>query len=191
MRIDTPTFVGRVVPPSNDLPELFSGDDSDDVFRDLYAEHCRGVYGLAWQICGARFAGDVTQDVFLSLWSNPDKFDPSRGSLHALLLTMARGKAIDLVRSETARRGRETRTASIDRSYADDSVGELDDEMAAIVVRALDQLPANEKEAISTAFYGRCTYKEAAIVLGQPEGTIKARIRRGMTRMRHELAALK
>lgn len=191
MSIDTPTFVDGVVPPSNDLPELSSGDDSDDVFRDLYAEHCRGVYGLAWQICGARFAGDVTQDVFLSLWRNPDKFDPSRGSLHALLLTMARGRSIDLVRSETARRSREKRTAPVDRSYPDDNVGTFDEETAARVVFALDQLPANEKEAISTAFYGRCSYKEAAIVLGQPEGTIKARIRRGMTRMRHELAAFK
>jgi RNA polymerase sigma-70 factor (ECF subfamily) len=189
MSIDTPSYIGGALPPLSGLPEYFSGDDADDVFRHLYAEHSQGVYGLAWRICGSSFAGDITQEVFLSLWKNPDRFDPIRGSLHSLLLTMAHGKAIDIVRSETARRGREKRSASAE-PMSDVGDEEFDKNTASLITLALDRLPAKEKEAIVTAFYGDCTYREAALVLGQPEGTIKARIRKGMARMRFDLGSL-
>jgi RNA polymerase sigma-70 factor, ECF subfamily len=189
MSTDAPSFAGRDIPPLSDCPDFCSGDATDDVFRLLYAEHSQGVYGLAWQICGTAFAGDITQEVFLSLWKNPDRFDPTRGSLHSLLLTMARGKAVDVVRSETARRSREKRTAGAE-SFSDAGEDGFDSRHISQIAQALDRLPAKEREAIVTAFYGHCTCKEAALVLGQPEGTIKARIRKGMARMRYDLGSL-
>ncbi len=189
MNIDTPSSKGGALPPLSDLPEFLSGDDTDDVFRHLYAEHSQGVYGLAWQICGSTFAGDITQEVFLSLWKNPDNFDPTRGSLHSLLLTMAHGKAIDVVRSEASRRGRERRSASAE-SFTDTGDEGFDSDKISQIAQALERLPVKEREAIVTAFYGHCTYKEAALVLGEPEGTVKARIRKGMARMRFDLGSL-
>ncbi len=189
MNTEAPSHPGGATPPLSDLPRLFSGDAAGDVFRQLYAEHHQGVYGLAWRICGSTFAGDITQEVFLSLWRNPDRFDPTRGSLHSLLMTMAHGKAVDVVRSETARRGREKRTASAE-SYSEAGEEGFENRSISQIAQALDRLPPKEREAIVTAFYGHCTYKEAALVLGQPEGTVKARIRRGMARMRFDLGSL-
>ncbi len=61
-------------------------------------------------------------------------------------------------------------------------------ESATLVVAALNELPTPLREAIVTAYYGQCTYKEAALVLGQPEGTIKARIRMGLSQLRTALS---
>lgn len=160
-------------------------------FATAYQDHHQAVTAAARRVCGPEHAADVAQDVFASFWRQPLAFDPDRGSLRAFLTSVARHKAVDVVRHEAALRARERR---VDASQApvpgklDD--GLLRDEVAARVREALDALPPREREAIALAYFGGCTYRVTAARLGQPEGTIKSRISSGLRRLRPILADL-
>ncbi|GAC1517385.1 MAG: hypothetical protein NVS1B12_02470 [Acidimicrobiales bacterium] len=160
------------------------GVEADEAFATAYDDHSRAVHNLARTVCGPSSAEDVTQNVFLALWRNPGRFDPSRGSLRTLLLTMTHNMAIDLLRSGTARRQREDRAAPHLSGRSPDIEAEVEsDDNVTRILRALDTLPGGEKDAIVTSFYGGCTYRQTAVVLGQPEGTVKSRIRAGLRRL--------
>jgi RNA polymerase sigma-70 factor (ECF subfamily) len=130
----------------------------------------------------------VTQEVFLRLWNQPDRFDPSRGSLRSFLLAQTHGRAVDAVRSSTSRRLREARDAMRRARSAYDMQHEAWDlALADQVTRAMEELPDDERRAIELAYFDGRTYREVARLLDQPEGTIKSRIRNGMRRMRTAL----
>ena len=168
---------------------LFGGNQAETVFKDVYDEHGPGVFRMASKICGPRLAADVTQEVFLQFWRCPERFDLTRGTLRSLLLTMAHHKSVDLVRTENARRMREQRSATTDST---DITMEcvLEGERLTRLMEGLSKLSRDQREAIVTTFYGHCSYREAAVVLGHPEGTVKARIRAGLTQLRISLAPL-
>ncbi len=160
-------------------------------FRGLYDMHVRAVHAVAARSAGSKAAEDVTQEVFLRLWRHPERYDPARGSLRGYLLTVTRSVALDMVRSETARRTREGRaTSSGGQPPAEADHEALAADGRSTIARALDVLSPEEHQAIVAAFYGRCTYREAALELGLPEGTIKSRIRSGLQRMHLYLAQL-
>lgn len=154
---------------------------------EVYERHGAPAGMLARRLCGDDLADDVVQDVFLRLWQSPGSFDANRGSLRSYLLMLTRGRAIDLLRSGASRRNREhvvqsthTRRMGVDPP---DGVDEYD-------VRGTDallsQLSSHQREAIFLAYYVGYSYREVAQVLGQPEGTIKSRIRAGLGRL-HDL----
>jgi RNA polymerase sigma-70 factor (ECF subfamily) len=162
------------------------GDEG--AFRALYDEHGPGVFRLAAALCGPRLAADVAQEVFLQFWRHPERFDPAKGTLRSLLLTMAHHRSVDLIRTEHARRMREQRSVVGDPTdIAVESA--RDGERFVRLSEELSKLPRGQREAIVTTFFGHCSYREAAVVLGQPEGTIKSRIRAGLTQLRISLAA--
>ncbi len=149
------------------------------------------MFNVAARWGGATRAADVTQDVFVRLWNQPDRFDPTRGSLRTFLLSVARNVAIDHARSDTSRCAREERNGRAQlRAESPTGPAELavvhDD--ADRLLAALDRLPTLNREAVVTAYYGQLTYREAADALGVPEGTIKSRIRLGLRQLRTELA---
>jgi len=156
---------------------------------EVYRRHGGAVYGLAKRVlANAAEAEDVTQDVFLRLWNQPDRFDPSRGSLRSFLLTQAHGRAVDAVRASSARRAREVRDARRTAQADYDVDHEMWDlAVADQVARALGDLPDDERRAIELAYFEGYTYREVAALLDQPEGTVKSRIRNGMRRMRATL----
>ncbi len=157
-------------------------------FAEIYRDHSSAIYGLACRVCGPGLAAEVTQDVFTRLWTHPDKFDPARGSLRSFLLASANGRAIDVVRSEGWRRGREERTSRLAPAVSAGADRELlEQERSARIAAALSELPAPQRDAIVSAFYGEHTYREAAQVLCEPEGTIKSRIRAGLRTLRNAL----
>ena len=85
-----------------------SGEEA--ALAELYRRHGSGVYGLALRLLGrSDLAEEVLQEVMVSLWERPDRFDPARGNLRPFLLRVAHGKAVDRLRSETARGRREDR----------------------------------------------------------------------------------
>jgi RNA polymerase sigma-70 factor (ECF subfamily) len=165
------------------------GRYQEAALEEVYRRHGGAVYGLARKILNnTHEADDVTQDVFLRLWNNPDRFDPSRGSLRSFLLNDSHGRAVDLVRSLNSRRAREVRDANRSPVAAYDLQHQVWDlAVAEEVKRALATLPAEEREAIELAYFHSHSYVKVAEILGQPEGTIKSRIRNGMRRMRSSL----
>ena len=161
----------------------------EDALAELYRRHAGAVLALARRVLGDRDrAEEVVREVFLRLWRSPDTFDPQRGALRTYLRSQAHGRAIDILRSETARRQREERDARAEPSPAYDLEREVWVLTVAERVRgALGALTAAERRAIELAYFGGRTYPEVAAALGEPEGTIKSRIRSGLGRMRTEL----
>jgi RNA polymerase sigma-70 factor, ECF subfamily len=163
---------------------------SEVALAEAYRRHGGAVYGLAKRVLNnASEAEDVTQEVFLRLWNQPDRYDPERGSLRSFLLAQAHGRAVDAVRSSTSRRQREARDAMRTARGAYDLQHEAWDlAVADQVAKAMGALPEEERRAIELAYFDGRTYREVAALLDQPEGTVKSRIRNGMRRMRTVLA---
>lgn len=159
---------------------LAGGDRSalETVFSD---------FGAAVKSVAARvlhddaLAEDVTQETFLGLWNAPEKFDPARGSLRTFLLTIAHRRAVDLVRSEVARSNREARPADEQHYDVADEAWTL--VLSEKVRQALERIAEGERDAIALAYFGGLSYAEVATRLGQPEGTVKSRIRSGMRKL--------
>lgn len=158
----------------------------------LYQRHGAAVWGLARRVTGdPQAAEEVTQTVFLELWSHADRFDPARGAVRSWLLAQSHGRAVDHVRSETARRRRQDRDAQLSMvpPSAEVEVAVHAAALAADVRRAVDALPPGEREAILLAYFGGHSYRETAQLLDQPEGTVKSRIRSALQNLRRTLAA--
>jgi RNA polymerase sigma-70 factor (ECF subfamily) len=172
------------------VERIAAGDEA--ALAVVYDEHASLVFGLALRTTGDHgMAEDVTQDVFVNLWTRPHRFDPERGSLRALLAAMARNRAIDLVRSRSAadrRDENEGRMAAVTvpASAEDDA---LRRERSEAVRRALAELPEEQRRAIDLAYFAGHTYREVATLLGIPEGTAKSRLRIGMQRLASVLEA--
>jgi RNA polymerase sigma-70 factor (ECF subfamily) len=159
---------------------------SEVALAEVYRRHGGAVYGLARRVLNnAAEAEDVTQEVFLRLWNQPDRFDATRGSLRSFLLAQSHGRAVDAVRSLNSRRLREAKDAR-STAHADyDMQHEAWDlALADQVARALGELPEEERRVIELAYFEGHSYVQVAQLLGQPEGTVKSRIRNGMRRMR-------
>lgn len=168
--------------------EAASSTEDDITFASAYRDHHQAVTVVAGRVCGPAHAADVSQEVFAALWRHPESFDPDRGSLRAFLTSVARHKAIDLIRHEHSLRGREGRVDASEqpiRAPVDEDL--LRGEIAAQVRAALNTLPPTEQEAITLAYFAGLTYKATAARLGQPEGTIKSRIS-GLQRLQPRLA---
>src|SRR4051794_18038699 len=163
---------------------VVEGDDR--ALAELYRRHAGPCLGLARRVLADRtLAEEVVQEVFVRLWRAPDRFDAERGSLRSFLLAQVHGRSVDLLRAETARRAREERDARREITAIDDIERRVLDLAQAEAVRAaLDSLSEGEREAIELAYFGGHTYRDVAVLLEQPEGTVKSRIRAGLLRLR-------
>jgi RNA polymerase sigma-70 factor, ECF subfamily len=158
------------------------------VFQTVYATHSRRVYANAYRILGdAAKAEDTVQDVFLRLWLHPDRFDERRGDLGTYLALMARSRALDLARSDSAgARATDRLTAAIE---ADPPQAERPDERAEARERskslrtAVGRLPKLQREAVALAFWGDLPAREIASLTGVPLGTARSRLRLGIEKL--------
>lgn len=161
----------------------------ETALAEIYRRHGAAVHNLATRVLSSsHLADEVTQEVFVDLWNRPEQFDANRGSLRTFLITKAHGRAVDVVRAETARTSREQRSAQEhERSgYSLDHYA-WDLAIADQVKNAVETLPHDERVAIEMAYFEGMTYRQVAEVLATPEGTVKTRIRTGLRRLRSVL----
>lgn len=158
-------------------------------FAEVFRSHSPAVRQVAHGLLGASAPADeIVQDVFLGLWLAPERFDPGRGSLATYLRLQARARTLDMARAEVARHRREHRHPL--PTVQEDLSGDVVERLTAVAIRtALAALPDKEREPIELAFYGGHSYRQVAALLGEPEGTVKARIRTGLGRLRSVAAA--
>ena len=161
------------------------GDQS--ALEILFHEYGGAVKSVALRVLrDEALAEDVVQDTLVGFWTAPDRFSPERGSLRSFLLTIAHRRAVDMVRSEVARSRREQRPPDPEYYEVEEEV--LARSLTERVRAALGELAEGEREAISLAYLGGLSYVEVARKLGQPEGTVKSRIRSGMRKLSTSLA---
>ena len=157
----------------------------------LYARYSGPLYALAYQVTRAdRFAQEVVQEVFVAVWKDAARFDPARGSVGPWLFSLARHKAIDLVRREATIRKR-TAAGDLELEVAPDDV----DQEAWLRLRrdrvrdAITQLTEAQRTALELAFFGGLTHVEVAERLDIPLGTAKTRIRSALLKLRDVLGS--
>jgi RNA polymerase sigma-70 factor, ECF subfamily len=180
---DDETLVGRVA------------QRDADAFARLYDRHADLVYSVALRVLAdPALAQDAAQDVFLRLWRTPDAYDATRGRFVSWLVSVARNRAVDEVRTRGRRRLREIgENAAVD----DPPDWRAEDPQLAVQVqadriavrRALEQLPPDQRIALEMAYFSGLTQQEIAERLDQPLGTIKTRTRLAMKKLRSLLSA--
>ncbi len=164
-------------------------DKDERAVEALYARYSGPLYSLAYQVTHAeRFAQDVVQEVFVALWRDASRFDPARGAVAPWLFSLARHKAIDLVRREANVR-KHTADVDLELREADDDV---DHETWLRIRRervhvAIEELTPVQREALELAFFQGLTHVEVSERLGIPLGTAKTRIRSALLRLRDVL----
>lgn len=159
-------------------------------FEDFYKRYSGLIYSTAFRVLNNQSdAEDVTQDVMFMIWEKSPMYDPARGKPATWTVTMARNKAIDRLRSVQRRFRLQDEVQN--ESDAQDSIHErrpADDldsaEKGTIVRSAVMKLSREQREVIEMAYFGGLTQQEIAARLHEPLGTIKARIRRGMLRLK-------
>ena len=179
-----------IVPPTGnetlDLDAAFAAGSAD--LKAVYDEHGRLVHAVCRKTLDEHTAHDVTQEVFVSAWKARDQYDPSKGTLAAWLVGIAKRRIIDHLRSE----GRHAdRRAAAPLEHVDPD-GESDlsrtvDRM--VVADALRTLPDRARDVIVLAYIDGLTHQEITERTGLPLGTVKSDIRRGLGRIRSCLEA--
>jgi RNA polymerase sigma-70 factor, ECF subfamily len=162
---------------------------------DLYDQLSGPLFSTAIHILGdQREAEEVIQDVFVQIWNRAASFDSELGVPFHWTLGITRHRCIDYLRARQRRTrlldDATTETEILSRPAASTSAHDALSEGELARVRATVQtLPPDQKQAIELAFFGGMTHQEIAETLGEPLGTIKARIRRGMIKLKESLKA--
>jgi RNA polymerase sigma factor (sigma-70 family) len=160
------------------------------VLEELYDQFSASVYGVALRVTSDRMAADdITQSIFIDVWRQPDRWDPDRGGLRPWLATIAHHRAVDWLRREQAIRRRDSHI-----SVSTERTPDVEEAVQALLVAervrmALAGLPEEQRSAIRLAYFDGRTYRQVADDLGVPEGTIKSRIRAGLSHMARTLYA--
>jgi RNA polymerase sigma-70 factor (ECF subfamily) len=191
MRSEQPANQEAALPSQTDA-ELFRSlkDGQAAALGTIYDRHAGLVYGLALQVLGnPQEAEDLTQDIFLTL-ARGSSYDPSRGSLRTFLAILTRSRAIDRVRSRSSKQ-RMVDRVNPDRHQEVASNAPLEyvfqHEQSQEVREALSQLSDSQQQILKMAYYDGLSQSEIAKRLDIPLGTVKARARRGLLKLRQTL----
>jgi len=181
------------MPPADEEIELLRRIAACDreALAKFYDRAAGPLFSLALRILGEPAdAEEVVQDVFVQIWDKAARFNPSMGSPFHWALSIARNRSIDRLRARQRRSRLVTDfQASGQVVSAENPSGsfELPEDELAAIRSAVKSLPQEQRQAIELAFFGGLTHPEIAEVMKEPLGTVKARIRRGMLKLRDSL----
>ena len=184
----------RVQPPNEDWAEWIRASSKGDqaALARLYDSTNGILYGLILRVLRDRAAAeDALLEVYVQVWRKGETYTASKGTPLGWLLTIARSRAIDALRSRGFRECERQDPLETAGTIADSAPGP--EENSAIsqrrvcVQQCLSELPKDQREAIELAFFSGLSHTEVAETLGQPLGTVKSRVRLGMSRLRESL----
>ncbi|WP_426320915.1 ECF RNA polymerase sigma factor SigK [Microbacterium sp. E-13] len=170
------------------LGRVAAGDEA--AFGRVYDMLSPRVFGLILRVLVDRAQSEeVLQEVFLEIWQSASRFASNRGQGRSWVLTIAHRRAVDRVRSSQASTDRDVRAGFRDLDVAHDAVSEQVELRieGQRVAAALSALPDAQREALTLAYYGGYSQSEIAAMVGSPLGTIKTRMRDGLSRLRTEM----
>ncbi len=166
-----------------------------EAFSLIYDRYSRPLFSIALRVLNdSREAEDIVHDVFIALWNKAGDFASDRGTAFGWCVTLTRNRAIDRVRARKRRGELLAESAPSDLGYDENQAENADSgdmlwqkEKAAAVRHALEALPSEQRSALQLAYFGGLTQQEIAARLREPLGTVKARIRRGLLKLRELL----
>jgi RNA polymerase sigma-70 factor (ECF subfamily) len=163
----------------------------ETALAELYDRYRVILFSLLVRILNSREeAEDVLQEVFLQVWRRAPDFDENRGRPFTWLVTLARSRGIDRLRSLSARERVALAGAREPTEEVSDAVADaFRSEQRGLVAAALDQLPDEQKRALMLAYFDGLTQSEIAEKLGAPLGTVKTRMRTGLIKLRELLGS--
>ena len=173
--------------PDEDLMELVRDGDSR-AFEVIFDRHGGVAFSLAYRMSGRRaLAEDIVQEAFLSLWRTGARYDRTRGSVRSWVLSAVHNRAIDAFRRESLREGKTVGDDSLAErlespSRTPEEVERRDE--ARQLHTALDTLPGEQRRVIELAYFGGFSHSEIAEMLSLPAGTVKGRMRLGLSKLR-------
>jgi RNA polymerase sigma-70 factor, ECF subfamily len=173
-----------------ELMELVQ-DGEVRAFEVIFDRHASAAFSLAYRMCGRpAMAEDIVQESFVSLWRSSAAYDAARGSVRTWVLSVVRNRAIDAFRREAAKATSELDEQRVAErlpapELTDREVERRDD--ARQVRDALKGLPADQRQVIELAFFGGFSHSQIAEMLKLPAGTVKGRMRLGLSKMRFAL----
>lgn len=164
----------------------------EQALAELYDRYGGLVFTLALRMVGDRAqAEEVMQETFLRCWRGQEEYDATEATVVGWLCELARGHALELLRSGRLQRGRSEREPLTEPGAATLTPVSADErELRTMVARALARLPDHQREPIELAYFDGLTQSEIATRLGEPIGGIKTRIRDGMRGLHRTLAAV-
>jgi RNA polymerase sigma-70 factor (ECF subfamily) len=190
--MDTPTRRATSSIDPTLLAHIVKGDQQ--AFSQLYDHSSTLLYTLAFRILGNREeADDLLQDVYLEVWRKVARYDIGRGTPIAWLITLTRSRAIDRIRARAVRGQGATLPMDTTMAARVADLGpspyetQADQELRIAVGNAITSLPAAQQQAIELAYYDGLSHNEIAAKLNQPLGTVKTRIKLGMSKLRESL----
>ena len=191
-------MAGTPSPPSRSGEDAWSSALMERVaagdaaaLEELYDRYARPAYSLARRVTDdPAFAEEVVQEVFLAVWRQPERFQPSRGGFASWLLAAVHHKAVDAVRREEAVRRRAVALQAMSGlDVSDQPVTRTEDMVEERLrgERVRRALPDGQREALTLAYYGGYTQSEIASLTDTPIGTVKTRMHRAMHHLRTTL----
>lgn len=166
----------------------------EGAFLELYDEFSAPLFSIAVRLLGdAKEAEEVIQDVFVSLWQKAEAYNPANSSPFTWAVSITRNKAIDRLRFRGRRIDSSVKISPPE--HAPEIAAETDDAATAVLAserhritrEALNRLPEDQRAAIEMAFFDYLTHLQISERTNTPLGTVKARIRRGLLRLRELL----
>jgi RNA polymerase sigma-70 factor (ECF subfamily) len=170
-----------------ELMQLVRAGDAQ-AFEIVFDRHSGAAFSLAYRMCGRQaMAEDIVQEAFVSMWRSGARYDATRGSVRTWVLSVVRNRTIDAFRRESAKGSRDVSEEGLAERMAapelTDTEVERRDE-ARQVRKALIELPPDQRQVIELAYFGGFTHSQIADMLELPSGTVKGRMRLGLTKMR-------
>ena len=190
--MDTPSQQATFTIDPTLLARVAKGDHQ--AFSQLYDQSSMLLFTLAVRILGNHAeAAELLQDVYFEVWRKVSRYDVGRGTPIAWLITLTKSRALDRLRARTAR-GHHAK-GSVDAGTAAQLTDEgpspfetkADQELRTAVITAVEGLPQAQQQAIELAYYEGLSHTEIATRLNQPLGTVKTRIKLGMSKLREVL----